>query len=172
MEGIIMKRIGLIYGSATGNTEDVVQELSDILGTQNLDVKNVSKTNEEELSSYESLILATSTWGRGDLQSDWEDFETQLDKVNFNGKTVALLGLGDQKRFGDTFCEGLSLLHKKVREANIIGQTSTKGYDFESSNSVINGEFVGLVIDSDNQKELTTQRLESWAEQIKEPLGL
>lgn len=167
-----MKKIGLIYGSSTGNTEDVVLKLTNILGTDNLDVKEVSQTNSEEISSYEKLILATSTWGAGDLQSDWEDFETQLDHVNFKGKTVALLGLGDQKRFGDTFCEGLSLLHGKVQDANIVGHTSTEGYNFESSNSVLNNKFLGLVIDEDNQEYLTNQRLELWANQIKEPLGL
>ena len=167
-----MKKIGLIYGSSTGNTENVVQKLTDILGSNNLEVKEVSQTNFEEISSYEKLILASSTWGAGDLQSDWESFETQLDNVNFDGKTVALLGLGDQKRFGDTFCEALSLLHEKTQAAYIVGHTSTQGYDFESSNSVINNKFVGLAIDEDNQDDLTKERLESWVKQIKEPLGL
>ena len=167
-----MKKIGLIYGSSTGNTENVVQKLTDILGSNNLEVKEVSQTNFEEISSYEKLILASSTWGAGDLQSDWESFETQLDSVNFDGKTVALLGLGDQKRFGDTFCEALSLLHEKTQAANIVGHTSIEGYDFESSNSVINDKFVGLAIDEDNQDDLTKERLESWVKQIKEPLGL
>ena len=167
-----MKKIGLIYGSSTGNTESVVEKLTHILGTDNLEVKEVSQTNSEEISSFEKLILASSTWGAGDLQSDWEDFETQLNNVNFTGKTVALLGLGDQKRFGDTFCESLSLLHEKTRDANIVGKTSTKGYDFQESNSVINGEFIGLAIDEDNQDDLTTQRLNAWVNQIKESLGL
>jgi len=167
-----MKKIGLIYGSSTGNTEDIVNKLANIIGTSNLDLKEVSTTSSEEISSYEKLILASSTWGAGDLQSDWEEFETQLDSVNFTDKTVALLGLGDQKRFGDTFCEALSLLYEKTREANIIGQTSTKGYDFEASKSVINGEFIGLALDEDNQDDLTTQRIESWVNQIKGPLGV
>jgi len=167
-----MKKIGLIYGSSTGNTENIVQKLTNILGSDNLDVKEVSQTNFKEISSYEKLILASSTWGAGDLQSDWEEFEEQLDNVNFSGKTVALLGLGDQKRFGDTFCEALSLLHEKTQDANIIGHTSTQGYDFVSSNSVINDKFVGLAIDADNQDDLSEQRLESWVDQIKEPFGI
>ena len=162
-----MKKIGLIYGSSTGNTENVVQKLTDILGSNNLEVKEVSQTNFEEISSYEKLILASSTWGAGDLQSDWESFETQLDNVNFDGKTVALLGLGDQKRFGDTFCEALSLLHEKTQAAYIVGHTSTQGYDFESSNSVINNKFVGLAIDEDNQDDLTQERIEAWTNSIK-----
>ncbi len=167
-----MKKIGLIYGSSTGNTENVVQKLTDILGSDNLEVKEVSQTNHEEISSYDKLILASSTWGAGDLQSDWEEFETQLDGIDFSDKTVALLGLGDQKRFGDTFCEALSLLHDKTQDANIVGQTSTQGYNYKSSNSVINNKFIGLAIDEDNQGELTTKRLESWVNNIKVPLGL
>jgi len=167
-----MKKIGLIYGSATGNTQTVVEQLASILGNDNLDLKEVSQTNLEEISSYEKLIFASSTWGAGDLQSDWEDFETQLDKIDFSNKTVALLGLGDQKRFGDTFCESMSLLYAKTRGAKIIGRTSTQGYNFLESNSVVNGEFVGLAIDEDNQDYLTQSRLESWANQIKGPLGI
>ena len=167
-----MKKIGLIYGSSTGNTESIVQSLSNILGINNLDLKEVSQTNAEEISSYDKLILASSTWGAGDLQSDWEEFEIQLENVNFKNKTVALVGLGDQKRFGDTFCEALSLLYSKTRKANIIGQTSTVGYNFEASKSVVNGEFVGLALDEDNQQELTTQRLEAWVKKIKEPFGI
>mgnify|MGYP001590532819 CR=1 FL=1 len=167
-----MKKIGLIYGSATGNTQNVVSQLANILGENNLDIKEVSQTSSEEISSYDKLIFASSTWGAGDLQSDWEDFETQLDSVNFSGKTVALLGLGDQKRFGDTFCEAISLLHDKVKDANIIGQTSTNSYNFQDSNSVVDGEFLGLAIDEDNQENLTKERLESWVEQIKGPFKL
>ena len=167
-----MKKIGLIYGSSTGNTENIVQRLSNILGVNNTELKEISQINVEEISSYDKLILASSTWGQGDLQSDWENFETQLDNVDFKNKTVALIGLDEQQRFRDPFCEALSLLYSKTKKANIIGHTSTVGYNFQASKSVVNGEFVGLALDEDNQDELTTKRLEEWVKKIKEPLGI
>ena len=167
-----MRNIGLIYGSDTGHTEDVVNRLVDLLGEDNIDVKEVSSTSAEDISSYDKLILATSTWGAGDLQSDWEDFAATLDGVDFNGKTVALLGLGDQDEYEDTFCNALALLYEKVKGATIIGQTSIEGYNFKESTAVVDGKFLGLVIDEDNQDDLTDERLEKWADQIRGDLGL
>ena len=167
-----MKKIALVYGSDGGNTEDVAKRLVDILGEDNVDLIEVSNSSADEISSYTNLILASSTWGAGDLQSDWEDFEDTLDEIDFSGKTVALLGLGDQDGYADTFAESISLLHEKVKAANIIGQTSTDGYEYDESNAVVDDKFLGLVIDEDNQDDLTDDRLAAWADQIKGDLGL
>jgi flavodoxin I len=167
-----MSNIGIIYGSDTGHTEDVVNRLADVLGTNNIDLIEVSNTSVEQISSYDKLIFATSTWGDGDLQSDWEDFESNLDEVDFSNKTVALLGLGDQEGYEDTFCNGMSLLYDKIKACHLVGQTSTEGYNFEESTSVVDGKFLGLVIDEDNQDDLTDERLENWAEQIKGDFGI
>ena len=167
-----MSKIGVIYGSDSGNTEDVVKRLADLLGTDNVDIIEVSGSSAEEISSYDKLILASSTWGDGDLQSDWDDFGSKLDAVDFNGKTVAILGLGDQDSYSDCFCDSIFLLHEKVKDANIIGQTSADGYEFEESKSVVDGKFLGLAIDEDCQDDLTDERLESWVGQIKSDLGL
>ena len=102
-----MNEIGIIYGSDTGNTEDVVKRLSTLLGTEKSDLIDVSNTNVDEISSYNKLILASSTWGDGDLQADWEDFETKLEEIDFKDKTVALIGLGDQEGYEDTFCNSI-----------------------------------------------------------------
>ncbi len=167
-----MSKVGLIYGSDGGMTEDVCKRLVKILGEDNIDLIEVLNSSTDEVSSYDKLILASSTWGSGDLQSDWEDFEDNLDEIDFSGKTVALLGLGDQDGYGDTFAESLYLLHEKVKDATIIGQTSTDGYDYEESLAVVDDMFLGLVIDEDNQDDLTDERLEAWANQIKADLGL
>lgn len=167
-----MSKVALIFGSDTGNTEDVARRLADILGNDNIDLIEVSQSSVEQISSYEKLILATSTWGSGDLQADWEDFEDNLDEVDFNGKTVALLGLGDQDTYEDTFCDAMALIYNKVKDAKMIGFTSTDGYTYEESTAVIDGEFMGLVIDEDNQDDLTDERLKAWADQIKDDLGL
>ncbi len=167
-----MAKIGLFYGSDTGNTESVAQRLINVLGKDNIDLIEVTDTNAETVSSYEKLILATSTWGDGDLQSDWEDFVDTLDDVDFSGKTVALIGLGDAEGYEDTFCNALSLLHEKVKDAVLVGQTSTDGYEYEDTTAVVEGKFLGLVIDEENQDDLTDERIKNWAEQIKADLGL
>ena len=156
-----MEKIGLFYGSDSGNTQKVAEKIAQKL--QNVEIFDVAKANKEELKGFKNLILATPTYGSGDIQGDWEDFLSSLKEEDFDGKVVALVGLGDQ----DTFCNGLYEIYKLLKNAKIIGQTSTKGYEYEDSDSVVDGKFVGLILDEDNQEDLTEQRIQEWCEEIK-----
>lgn len=161
-----MKKIGLFYGSDGGTTENIANKITKML--ENVEVYDVSKSSKEELLSYDNLILATPTYGSGDLQGDWEDFAENFNNIDFKGKTIALVGLGDQDVYSDTFCDGIFFLYELVKEANIIGQTSTDGYEYEESKAEVNGKFVGLVIDDVNQDDLTDSRISKWVSEIKD----
>lgn len=160
-----MEKIGLFYGSDSGNTQKVAEKIAQKL--QNVEIFDVAKANKEELKGFKNLILATPTYGSGDIQGDWEDFLSSLKEEDFDGKVVALVGLGDQDTYSDTFCNGLYEIYKLLKNAKIIGQTSTKGYEYEDSDSVVDGKFVGLILDEDNQEDLTEQRIQEWCEEIK-----
>ena len=51
--------------------------------------------------------------------------------------------------------------------ANLVGEVSTDGYTFEASDAVVDGKFVGLALDNDNQEDQTESRIDAWVEQIK-----
>ena len=51
--------------------------------------------------------------------------------------------------------------------AQFVGFTSTEGFSFNSSKAAMGDEFVGLVLDEDNQKDLSEQRLQDWLAQIE-----
>lgn len=163
-----MDKIGLFYGSDTGTTEEIVEKIKDTF-TKEINLHNIAQCSKEDMEKYDKLILASSTWGDGDLQADWEDFENNLENIDFSNKTVALVGLGDQEGYDDSFCNALGHLYNHVKDAKIIGKTSTDGYEFEESTAVVDGEFIGLVLDEDNQNDLTDKRIETWIKQI-EPL--
>jgi flavodoxin I len=55
----------------------------------------------------------------------------------------------------------------KSRGASIIGETSPDGYNFESSQALCQGKFLGLILDQENQSRLTEERLHRWVEQLK-----
>ena len=55
----------------------------------------------------------------------------------------------------------------EARGAELVGQTSTEGYSFESSRAVVGGKFQGLAIDFENQSELNTKRIKSWVIELK-----
>ena len=60
----------------------------------------------------------------------------------------------------------------KARGAKVVGFWPTDGYDYIASKAEIDGEFVGLVQDLDNQKMLLEDRLETWLLLIAGEFGL
>lgn len=157
----------IFYASSTGNTENIAKELSQQL--QNIPIYDISQKGVGEILNYEKVILGISTWGEGDLQDDWDDLWEEFSSLDFSGKTVALFGLGDQENYADEFVDALGLLYEQVNKsgAHIIGFTSTQGYTHDESKAQIDDYFVGLVIDEDNQDDLTKQRVDKWIQEIK-----
>ncbi len=160
-----MEKIGIFYGSTTGRTQEIAEAVAEKLG--NCDLIDVSNASKDDLAKYSNLILASSTYGDGDLQSDWEDFAGNLSTDDFSGKIVAILGLGDQDGYSDTFCDSIGLLAELAKNATIIGHTKNENYDFSESKAVSGDEFLGLAIDDDNQSDLTAERVEKWVNDIK-----
>ncbi len=157
-------KTGIFYGSTTGVTEEISRKVGALLGADVIDASEIDKVDE-----YEFVIFATSTWGMGDLQDTWMDALDQLATKNLSGKKVALIGVGDQGGFGDTFVDGIGTIYDVAVDlgGQFVGFTSTDGYNFSGSTAVRDDEFVGLVIDENCQSELTDERITAWVEQVK-----
>lgn len=174
-----MTKIGIFFGSDTGNTEKIAKMINKILKEQFSDeisrVQDIAKSSQEDIEYFEVLVFGIPTWYYGEAQCDWDDFFPTLENVKFNGKQVALFGCGDQEDYGEYFCDAIGILHDiiKHRGANIIGNWPTKGYHFEASRNLMsNGKFIGLAIDEDRQPELTYERVSTWVMQIIKELNL
>lgn len=157
-------KTGIFYGSTTGTTEMVAKKVGALLGADVMPAAEIDK-----VENYDFVIFATSTWGMGDLQDDWFGALEILTGKNLSGKKVALIGIGDQASFGDTFVDGMGTIYEEIKDKGItlVGKTSVDGYDFSSSKAVIDGEFAGLVIDENNQSELTEERIAAWVEKVR-----
>ncbi|PID88621.1 MAG: flavodoxin, partial [Bacteroidia bacterium] len=120
------------------------------------------------VADYNNIILGTSTWGVGELQDDWDEFLPNLVKEDLVDKNVALFGLGDSMGNSETFTDAMSVIAEELKATNckILDGVSTDGYDFDESQSVVDGKFIGLAIDEDNQSELTEERIDAWLEMI------
>lgn len=110
-----MKKIGIFYGSTTGTTESVAEQIASHLGVGSSEVYNVGNTDAKVAEEYELLILGSSTWGSGELQDDWYDFLEQLAGKNLSGKKIALFGCGDAMSFGSTFCDAVGIIYENYR---------------------------------------------------------
>lgn len=157
-------KTAIFYGSTTGTTEMVAGKVGELLGAEVLSATEIDRVEE-----YDFVIFATSTWGMGDLQDDWYEALDKLKTKNLSWKKVGLIGIGDQFGFGDTFVDGIGTIYEEIKDMgiNLVGKTSSDGYSFSGSKAVVDDEFVGLVIDENNQSELTDERINAWVEKVK-----
>jgi flavodoxin I len=167
-----MAKIGLFYDSDTGNTRKVAKMIRKLFDEDDIELKNIRKVEPADFDRYSAFILGTPTLGEGELPENWEAFLPTLDAMDFSGKLFALFGLGDQEEYAHEFVDGLGILYEKFAGlgAGFVGAWPLDGYEYEISRAELNGEFVGLVIDQDNQSDLTAGRVGSWIAQVKPAL--
>ncbi|MGZ5000992.1 MAG: flavodoxin [Methylomonas sp.] len=165
-----MSKIGIFFGTDTGSTRLVAKKIYGFLGETLADKpKNINRTRIDELLKYDALILGTPSYGVGDLpglavgcqEANWAEFVPYLDDADLSGKKVALFGLGHQERYATRFASSLIQLYRLFYGygADMVGRWSTEGYQFEHSDSIIDNQFVGLVLDQRGQPHLTDERL-------------
>jgi flavodoxin I len=178
-----MAKIGLFFGSNTGKTRKVAKlikkRFDDELMAEPL---NVNRITVEDFLGYDCLIVGTPTLGDGLLpglgadceNESWEEFLVKLNSASLAGKKIAVYGLGDQVGYGHEFLDGMFLLWDFLRQrgATLVGEWPTEGYEFEHSEAVVDGKFVGLALDLDNQSGLTDQRLDAWLPGVLKAFGL
>jgi flavodoxin I len=170
-----MAKIGLFYGTQTGNTQTIAEAIQkEFGGDRAVDLYDVSDVEISDLEPYEYLIIGCPTWNIGELQADWSGLYDELDDMDFNGKKVAYFGAGDQIGYADNFQDAMGILEGKIVSLGgiTVGYSSTDGYDFSESKAVRDGKFVGLAIDEDNQSDLTSSRIQSWVAQLKREFGV
>ncbi|NER35074.1 MAG: flavodoxin FldA [Oscillatoria sp. SIO1A7] len=170
-----MTKVGLFYGSSTGNTEEAAEKIQEILGEDVVTLYDISEADPKDFEQYDCVIVGCPTWDTGELEAQWNGFyEDELDNVDFTGKKVAYFGMGDQDKYADNFQDAMGILEEKISSlgGTNVGQWPTDGYDFEESKAVKNGKFVGLALDNDNQEEQTDERIEKWVAQLKTDFSL
>jgi len=172
-----MSKIGIFFGTDTGSTRLVAKKIYSLLGENLADKpKNINRTKPAELLAYDALILGTPSYGVGDLpglevgcqEANWAEFVPYLDNADLSGKKVALFGLGHQERYASRFASSLIKLYQVFYGygADIVGRWDTDGYQFEHSDSIIDDQFVGLVLDQRGQPHLTEERIKTWLTQV------
>ena len=167
-----MAKIGLFYGTDTGNTERVSKRIKELIeakiGAGEVDLLEIYKKKKDDMAKYNLLILGMPTWYDGELQGDWEEFITEMQQIDFTGKKVAFFGLGDQYGYASYFCDALGVFSEIVEKngAKLIGEWPIAGYEHDFSKAQRGDIFVGLCIDTDNQDELTEQRISTWVPQV------
>lgn len=165
-----MSKIAIVYGSSTGATEAVAEKIQALFDDAAL--FNAESVSVDDLKPYDFLIFGASTTGVGDLQDDWEVLLPKVEKMDFTGKKVALFSLGDSASFSTSFAGAMYYIYKALKgKVEIVGSVATDGYTFDDSDAVIDGRFIGLALDEDNEYNETDARLTAWVEDLKKYLN-
>jgi len=178
-----MAKTGIIFGTDTGKTRKIAKQIFKMLDSEDVAKPvNINRCSIDELLAFDNLIIGTPTLGEGELpglsvdceSESWEEIADALEEADFSGKTIALYGLGDQEGYPDEFVDALGELYDifSAAGATMIGRWPNSGYEFNNSAALDGDEFVGLVLDLDNQSGLVDERLTAWLDIIKPELGL
>ncbi len=162
-----MKDTVILYGTSTGTTQEIAQLIATKLNIN--DVYDVATFSIENIYKYKNLILGSPTLGYGDLQDDWEVFLPQLAKQDLNEKNIALFGLGDCDCYNDSFVSAMGIIYNALQNkgAKFVGEVDAGEYTFTDSEACINGKFVGLPIDEENERIKTEERVDNWLSSVK-----
>lgn len=174
-----MSKIGLFFGPLKGSVHRVAEKVKAAFGEQEVELVAVNEASAADLEKYNLIIFGISTvgketWDSNYSNTDWSKFFPNISKVDFSGKTVAIFGLGDHVTYSSYFVNAIGILAKELMKkgATIVGQVDPSGYEFDESEAIIDGKFIGLPIDEDFEPELTDERVANWVKSIKPAFGL
>jgi len=163
---------GLYFSTSTGNTETVGGYVAEATG---LELTDIGDADDGDVGGHDSLIVGAPTWNTGaDEQrsgTSWDDWlYDNLPNVDVSGKKVAIFGVGDQQSYSDNFCDAAGELYDlfTAAGATVYGMTSTDGYEHAESKAEVDGKFVGMMCDEDNQYDMSEDRTKAWVAQLKD----
>ena len=170
------EKIGLFYGSSTGNSEAICDIIQEELGESVVEVFNVSETDPSKFMDYNHIIISCPTWYEGELQEDWIEFLPKISKLDLKNKKIVMFGMGDQVGYADNFLDALGLIAEDLTKAgaSILGEWPTDGYEFNKSVGLTpdGKHFYGLGLDQENQDNLHLQRLDLWFKMLVDIFSL
>jgi len=160
------------YSTSTGNTETVAGYIVEASGGD--EAEDIGDVDDDTIAGLDSMIIGAPTWHTGAEEersgTSWDEWlYSNLENIDVTGKKVAIFGVGDQASYADNFCDAAGELYDcfTAKGAKVFGMTSTDGYDHEESKAIVDGKFVGLMCDEDNQDDVSESRAQAWVEQLK-----
>lgn len=114
----------IVYASMTGNTEEIADIVSEALENLDMEVEmnECTQVDADEFEDADICIVATYTYGDGELPDEIVDFFEDLQELDLSGKIFGVCGSGDT--FYDDFCKSVDDF-----EAVFSKTGATKGAD-------------------------------------------
>ena len=169
-----MKPISIFYGSTTGNTKKIAENIKANLEPGFVDIYDVKYAKIKDIEKYENIILGASTWGKGILQADFERFLYSVLKfANLKGKKIAIFGMGDSIKYPNSFADSIGIIFEALEGKGVtfVGEFPINGYKFNSSLSIFSNKFIGLPLDDNSDEAQNKLRTALWTNLLKSDLN-
>lgn len=130
-------KILILYGSLTGNTQSVAEQISEFLIQSGVEheIMNTNSFSAKDVLNYDLLLLGSSTWDDGVLQYDFEAFFKEVQDFDFNDKKFAVFGCGDSSY--EHFCGAVDIIEKFWQEkgaTKLINHLKIDGFPQQEPN--------------------------------------
>lgn len=112
-------KVLIVYHSYSGNTKDLAEfiktQLSNSFEVELFEINKYSKEELTNVEQYDTIILGTFTWGKGEIPIQVRKFVKEYQEY-FKTKQVFLFGTGDTQFGGDTlFCSAVDVLDRIIK---------------------------------------------------------
>ena len=126
--------IKLVYASLTGNTEI----LSDLIiekfeAEKGIEIEKLfieDMIDFDFLDDADAFIIATYTYGEGDLPEEMEEFFAALGEKDFSGKTYGVIGTGDTVY--EQFCVCVDQFDDQIAKTGATNPTQNLKIEIEA----------------------------------------
>ncbi|MGH1646374.1 flavodoxin [Enterococcus gilvus] len=114
----------IVYASMTGNTEEIADIVAEAFENLDLDVEidECTQVEAEDFEDADICVVATYTYGEGDLPDEIVDFYEDLQELDLSGKIFGVCGSGDT--FYDQYCKSVDDF-----DAAFVKTGATRGAD-------------------------------------------
>jgi flavodoxin I len=147
-------KILVLFGSSTGNTEELANTIHQTLQDlgREADLVNIAETSEVDYLAYSVLLLGSSTWDEGQVQLDFRFHleDLQSESPDLSGKSFAVFGTGESCY--EFFAGGVDKLEEQYAEFG-----AEKIHD-------------SLKIDTLEEDPVENEQVVEWAKKIAEKL--
>jgi flavodoxin I len=173
-----MSKTAIFFGPLDGAVHRVANKIKDVIGEDKVEMVPVKDSTAADIEKYDKIIFGLSTVGKETWNStytnvDWARFLPEIGKARYEGKTIAVFGLGDHVTYAATFVDHIGLLGRKLMEngATLTGKVPAGDYEYDESEALMDGKFMGLPVDEDFEPEKTDERVKNWVEQLRPHFG-
>lgn len=163
-----MSTIGILFATISGSTREQAKDVANKLDLNQKHVHDLLETSLEVMDQYETILIGSPTYGRGDCHYLFNDGIPELLQQFSKRKNIGIFVMGDLKSHRKTFGGGLFRLYEKLDLAThrLVGGIPVNLYDhaFPDWEEAL---LPGLIVDKHGSKRNNQARMDVWLAEVK-----